>query len=114
MAGWAFVAAGDRGVFVCPDVLNGVGGSCLVKRRGVMRARVAFGRRRVLIVGRVQVNVKWKRRGDGLGGEENCLLSRLRLREYPSPPLEMNLGRGFGPGIGTPIPNPLAASRTHP
>jgi hypothetical protein len=53
MAGWAFVAAGDRGVFVCPDVLNEVGGSCLVKRRGVMRARVAFGHRRVLVVGRV-------------------------------------------------------------
>ena len=53
MAGWAFVAAGDRGVFVGPDVLNEVGGSCLVKYRGVMRARVAFGRRRVLVVGRV-------------------------------------------------------------
>jgi hypothetical protein len=41
-------------LFLRPSLsLNEVGEACLVKRRGIMCARVAFGDRRVLVVGRV-------------------------------------------------------------
>jgi hypothetical protein len=77
--------------------LNEVG-ECLVKRRGVVGARVAVGHGRVLVVGRVS---ELKRKGggrDAVGGEENCQRSRLRLRVYPRPRLSlMNSERGFEP-----------------
>jgi hypothetical protein len=76
-------------LFLCPSLsLNEVGEFLLSKaQRRYVRARCLRSPSRA---GRRPCISEWKRdegEMDGLGGEENCLLSRLRLRLYPCPRL---------------------------